>query len=265
MKISLLRLMREYSLYSNGKTTFIARLTSVLLLSVLFVLCIILILYSFTQKILFSAMISSVIFSYCAVFIRISLIKKYSALLLSSKREYYTKKKLEVISKLSNNALDHLIEKVALQHLNGEKLHSNGILYLGGVPIINLLELEGSVCDTKKLDNFIELGYCKLAVVCASDKVSEFEKKYTDKITLFITESQLFDLMPNIEILPPQKEKTDIKAVLNRKTAKLWLKIAWIVTILGVVSGKIGLFGGIGLVFVLLSVATNVYCIIKAR
>ena len=216
MKISLLRLMREYSLYSNRKTTFIARLTSVLLLSVLFVLCVILVIYSFTQKFLFSAIISAVIVLYGVVFIRISLIKKYSALLSSSKREYYIKKKIESLSKLSNNELDHLIEKAVRQHLHGEKISSNGCLFWGGVPIINLLQLEDGVCDTKKLDNFIEFGYRKLAVVCASDIVSDFKEKYTDKIVLFITETELFNLLPNAEILPPQKEKPDIKAVLNK-------------------------------------------------
>ena len=265
MKTSLMRLMKEYSLYSDGKATFVARLTSVLLWSVLFVLCMVAIFYYVTEKLLFSVMIALILSLYLCIFVRTLLIKRYSALLTSLKEKYYTKKKLEIIKSITPYENSSLIEKIASKSLIGDRFCSNGIIYFGGIPLIQTLSFTDESFVPDKVDRFIKLGYKKLAVVCNSDKKDELLNKYSSKIVLCITENEIYESLGNMEISPPIPQKADIKAVLNRNTAKSWLKLGGILTLCGVVSGKLNLFGGMGLVFMLLSVAINVYCTVKAH
>ena len=257
--------MREYSLYSDGKANFVARLTSVLLWSVLFVLCAVVIFYYITKKLLFSMIIALVLCLYSGMFLRATLIKKYSALLTSSKAKYYTKKKLENLSRITPEELSALFESIATKSLTGDRLCSNGVIFFGGIPLIQMLSFTDEAISTDKLDRFVERGYSKLAVVCNSDKMEEILNTYSSKIVLCITENELFELLGNTEISPPIPQKPDIKAVLNRNTAKSWLRLGGVLTLCAVFSGKLSLFGGMGLVFMLLSVAINVYCTVKAR
>lgn len=223
------------------------------------------VIYHITKKLLFSVLITIVLSLYAGVFVRSVLIKKYSELLVLAKDKYCTKKKSEILSDLTSDRRSSLIETLVSSSLPGDKVCSNGVTYFGGIPLIQMLSFGDDAFSTDELDRFIELGYSKLAIVCNSNKKDEILKKYDYKIVLCITENELFGLLGNVEILPPLPEKPDIKAVLNRNTAKSWLRLGGVLIVCSVISGKLSLFGGMGLVFIMLSVATNVYCLVKAR
>lgn len=266
-KIGFIDIVKERNMYTDKKTSVLARLMTYLLSFVLLFCLLFFVVYRYTSKFWFSVFIAAVFSVIFAVSFITFTKNKYKEEMIIKKSEYFRKKRIENLYLLSENEISELSLRILSQNFENAKIVKEGaFIFCNGMPVIFMNIGTRDINRCGKIKMFLNMGYTKVIAICTEEQKRETEKIYSENVEMFITENEIAQNFNFLEYDFQIKNKPDILSVFNNKTASVFMRLSVIFTVWGLISGKMKYFGGICIAFCLMGAAIKtVATLIKVR